>query len=296
MRLAIPLGVAVFLAACSTAEQGNDPTAPAASEEMADGAPVATLDAAKKAGATPDQLPAGLPQLAYSYALSYLLPSDRIAAAQDAHRELCEEMSTARCQLLALERGTAGDSAQATLKLRVASSEARRFQVLLDHGVTQEGGRAEDASIATEEVSKQIVDTEARIRQRELLVARLTEALRNRKGSPAELVEAERSITQAQEELDRARAWLAETRGRVAMSEFTIRYGAIAPSASSVGTQLSEAAQGSGAIFLIGLRSLLSIAIYLLPWALLLGVPLLLLRGRLKARPAPTPAERPAEA
>lgn len=172
------------------------------------------------------------------------------------------------------------------LKLRVATAEARRFQVLLDHDVTEAGGRTENAKIATDEVSKQMVDTEARIRQRELLVARLTEALRNRKGKPAELVDAERSVTQAQEELDQARSWLGELRGRVAMSEFDIRYGAIAPSATAqgLGGRLGEAAQGSGATFLIGLNALLSLLIYLLPWLLLLGLPVLGLRALRKRR------------
>jgi hypothetical protein len=160
--------------------------------------------------------------------------------------------------------------------------------VLLDHEVSEVGGRAENAKIATEEVSKQIVDTEARIRQRELLVGRLTELLRKRTGRTADLLEAERSVTQAQEELDQARGWLNELKGRVAMSEFEISYAAIAPSASSqtLGTYLGEAAQGSGAVFQVGVRALLSLAIYLLPWLALLGLPVLALRALRKRRTA----------
>lgn len=287
MGLALAAATAGLLAGCSAAEDEGVP-APPATETVASESPSAPR--AHESGA-PDAIKVTLPQLAYAYSLSYLLPGDKIAEAQDAHRELCEEMGPARCQLLALERGTGPESsARALLKLRVATAAARRFQILLDHAVTQVGGRAGSASIATEDVSKQIVDTEARIRQRELLVARLTDALRNAKGKPSELVDAERSITRAQEELDQARAWLTENRGRVAMSEFTIGYGAVAPSLStaSLGSQLSEAAQGSGAVFMIGLRALLSIAIYLLPWALLLGLPLLLVR-QLRKRGAAVP-------
>ena len=286
MGLALAAATAGLLAGCSAAEDEGVP-APA-TETIASKSPSAPR--ADETGA-PDAIKVTLPQLAYAYSLSYLLPGNNITEAQDAHRELCEEMGPARCQLLALERGTGEESsARALLKLRVATAEARRFQILLDHAVTQVGGRAGSASIATEDVSKQIVDAEARIRQRELLVARLTDALRNAKGKPSELVDAERSITRAQEELDQARAWLAENRGRVAMSEFTIGYGAVAPSLStaSLGSQLSEAAQGSGAVFMIGLRALLSIAIYLHPWALLLGLPLLLVR-QLRKRSAAVP-------
>lgn len=291
MRLISTLALAAALAACS-AETG-DPSR--SGQTSASDAVTAEMTAAADTAGNPSspgaaqKLPVSLPKLTYSYALSYLLPDDRIAATQDAHRDLCEEMGPARCQLLGLERGI-GDAGnnRAMLKLRVATAEARRFQILLDHGVTEAGGRTENAKIATDEVSKQIVDTEARIRQRELLVARLTEALRTRNGKPSELVAAERSVTEAQEELDQARSWLGELKGRVAMSEFDIRYGAIAPSASArgIGARLGEAAQGSGAVFLIGLNFLLSLLIYLLPWFLLLALPVLALRGYRRRRMA----------
>lgn len=293
MRYFVPLAAAAALTACSASETSNpgqQGTTTAFTEESAADAvePTQQMAPAGKSDA-PAKVPITIPKLAYAYALTYLLPGDKIAVTQDAHRDLCEEMGPARCQLLALERGIGNEqSNNAMLKMRVATSEARRFQILLEHGVTEAGGRTENAKIATDEVSKQIVDTEARVRQRELLVTRLTEVLRKRDGKPADLLAAERSVTQAQEELDQAKTWLSELQGRVAMSEFDIRYGAIAPSATTrgVGAQLGEAAQGSGAVFLIGLRFVLSLAIYLLPWILLIGVPLLGLRMLRKRRVA----------
>jgi hypothetical protein len=296
MRLIAVVATAATLAACSpagtgdSARESSSAASPGAAESVVtDVAPSEALVAnpTKPGSDTPPKLPVSLPKLTYSYVLSYLLPGDKIAAAQNAHRDMCEDMGPARCQLLALERGIGeSQSNHAKLRLRVATADARRFQVLLDHEVSEAGGRAENAKIATDEVSKQIVDTEARIRQRELLVARLTELLRKRQGRVSDLLEAERNVTQAQEELDQARGWLGELRGRVAMSDFEIGYSAIAPSASSqtLGTYLGEAAQGSGAVFQVGLRALLSLAIYLLPWFLLLGVPVLALRTLRKRR------------
>lgn len=297
MRFITLVAATATLAACSASEtsdsakQGSTAAAFAPEDSAsADRAPTDTSAVTRPGAAksdAPPKLPISIPKLAYAYALTYLLPGDKIAATQDAHRDLCEEMGPARCQLLALERGIGNEqSNNASLKLRVASSEARRFQILLEHDVTEAGGRTENAKIATDEVSKQIVDTQARVRQRELLVSRLTEALRTRNGTPADLLAAERSVTQAQEELDQAKSWLGELQGRVAMSEFDIRYGAIAPSATTegVGAQLGEAAQGSGAVFLIGLRFVLSLAIYLLPWLLLIGLPVFALRALRKRR------------
>lgn len=216
-----------------------------------------------------------IPQLAYSYKLTYLLPGDKVAEIQDNHRTLCEQMGPARCQIISLQRGTGEDvHSEATLQLRVASADARAFSDSMGKSVSGAGGRNTQSSIATEEVSKAIVDTRARIEQRELLVARLTEVLRKRSGTVAELIEAERSVTQAQEELDQARGWLNELQGRVAMANFEIRYGAIAASADtkSVGSQLGDATLGSATSFIITFRMLLTIAIYLVPWALLAGL------------------------
>jgi phosphoribosylformylglycinamidine (FGAM) synthase PurS component len=246
----------------------------------------------------PEPVKVSVPQLAYAYKLSYLLPGDKVAAAQEAHRALCDRLGPTRCQMLALERGNGEDvHAKATLKLRVASAEARNFSDTLTRTVAQAGGRSVGANVTAEDVSKQIVDVQARIRQRELLVARLTEILRTRTGKVSELVEAERSVAQAQEELDQAKGWLAELQGRVAMSDFEISYSAVAATAStgSVGDQLSDAVSGSASGFLIGLRALLTLLIYLAPWALL-AVPLALLFRRLPRRkrdslPVPPPAD-----
>lgn len=244
-----------------------------------------------------------LPRLAYAYTLGFRLDGSRIAAAQDAHRTLCIRMGPARCQLVEMRRGEADDSeTEARMKLRVASSEADRFSDTLVRAVAKEGGRAIRTDVVAEDVSKEIVDAEARIRQREMLVARLTDILRNRRGTVAELVDAERSVAAAQEELDQTRAWLAELRGRVAMSNFEIHYQAVAPQAAPEKTdeRLGESVIRSAAAFLIALRSMLVLIIYLLPWLLLavplfLGIRALIRRFAPEMPPAPVLEAAPAQ-
>ncbi len=281
MRL-ILIATAIALAGCSAgqnfSERQNAGPAQDSAAEMTQLAAQPGGDGRAK-GDQPDKLEITLPQLAYSYSLGFVLPNDRLGETQNAHRALCEQMGPARCQLLALESGDAQDrTSEALLKLRVASNEARRFADLLGKAAADAGGRPTGTKVEAEDVSKQIVDAKARMAQRELLVQRLTEILRTRSGKVSELVEAERSVAQAQEELDQARGWLNALQGRVAMSDFEIRYTATAPAAmsGSVVNQLGEAGQGSLASFLIGLRGLLTLAIYLAPWALL-AVPMMLL-------------------
>ena len=280
MRIIPVLLVAALIGGCSPSGSG-DSQSTSTQAEQASASQGDAKPQGDKSGA--DTVKVTLPQLAYAYKLGYLLPGDKMGDAQEAHRALCEQMGPSRCQLLALEHNGGQDVAgEALLRVRVATSEAHAFQQSLDHAVTGFGGRATETNVEAEDVSKDIVDTKARIAQRELLVARLTEVLRKRTGTVAELVEAERSVTQAQEELDQGRAWLTELQGRVAMSNFEIHYSAIAASTSaqSVGGQLGEATEGSAATFLIGVRGLFTLAIYLLPW-LLLAFPVVLAVRRL---------------
>ncbi|UYY77869.1 DUF4349 domain-containing protein [Sphingomonas sp. R1] len=261
MRKFLVLGSAALLAACSS----NDGGSAQQGETVAAEAPA-------KPGAEP--LKVTLPQLAYHYSLRFLLPDARLAETQEAHRALCDRLGPARCQLLSLTRDDAeGRAGSAELKLRVASADATYFTGEATRQVTAAGGRALSTNVGGDDVSKDLTDTAARIHQRELLVARLTETLRTRKGTVPELIEAERNVAAAQEELDKARAWQRELQGRVAMAEVEIHYEPLAAPASgaSVGAALGEAVQGSASSFVWGMQLLLSLAIYLLPWGAVFG-------------------------
>ena len=226
-----------------------------------------------------------LPRIAYRYDLSFTVPGGGVAEAQESHVALCERLG-AQCQIVGMDRSSAErDRDYGTLSLRVAAGTARAFIETAIASVGESGGRAVDRSIAAEDVSKQIVDAEARIRQRSLLVRRLTEILRTRSGEVGDLIAAERAVADAQEELDQARSWHAELRGRVAYSTITMHYAAIAAGAGGVGNRMTDMLARSGSIFLSGLEAFLTVAIFLLPWLIVL-VPLgwLLLRLRRRSR------------
>lgn len=260
MRKVLAMSSAALLAACSANEDATSGRQGGA-ETVAEHAPEAL-------GA--EAISIAVPQLVYRYSLRFQLPEARLAATQESHHALCQGLGPARCQLVALTRGDENNGAgEAQLKLRVATAHATYFTGEAARQVVAAGGTAPATNVNGEDVSKDLSDTAARIRQREVLVARLTEMLRTRKGSVSELVDAERSVAAAQEELDKARAWLGELRGRISMAEVDIRYQPLAAPASgaSVGAALGMAAQGSAATFVWGMQALLSLAIYLLPWA-----------------------------
>jgi len=235
-----------------------------------------------------DAIAVNVPQLAYSYVLGYRLPGSAVAGAQATHVALCRRLGAARCQLLSMQRSSNDDgNASANLKLRVTSAMAPGFLSELGSLITEAGGRATDAQVTAEDVSKQLVDTDARIRQREILVTRLTDMLRNRKGRVSELVEAERSVAQAQEELDQAKGWLSELRGRVAFSDFTINYVPVtttAPTPRNFAGQLQDAVAQSGSVVVAVVRALLMLVIFLLPWLVIAAPLALIARAQLRKR------------
>ena len=210
-----------------------------------------------------------MPRVAYKYAYAFSLPGAAIPAAQHAHVALCDRLGPARCQVLGMESKSGdNEAASGSLKLRVDSSIARRFGDDLQGAIGHAGGHADSRSIEAEDVSKEMVDTAARLKQRELLVARLTEVLRTHNGKVGELVEAERSIAAAQEEIDQARGWLSELQARVAMSTIDVNYAAIAPQPVPVSNTIGDSVAGSMASVATTFGALLRMIIFLAPWAL----------------------------
>ena len=144
------------------------------------------------------------------------------------------------------------------------------------------GGSQIAASISGEDLSKQIVDTEARLRSRELLSQRLTELLRTKRGSVKELVEAERAVTQVNEEIDQARSWLKEMRGRVAFSKIVVNYQSSAPGSGGFMQPIQQAFGGVASIMGNSIGAVITFLAVTLPWILIIGLTVYL-RRRFKA-------------
>jgi hypothetical protein len=211
---------ALSLAACSKAP--DTPTDPAAAEVAADTA-AASDDGVSLPGL--GKVPVSLPQLAYVYDYRWQLPAADIGPLQRRHASLCEQQGPAICQITGMTKsGEAEGAVTGELQMAVATRQARAFGALLEDEAEDAGAKQIAAEIASEELSKDLVDTEARLKARTQLRDRLQEVLRTRKGTVKELVEAERSVAAVNEEIDQARSWLAEMRGRVAYSRITVHY------------------------------------------------------------------------
>ena len=244
----ILLGTAALaVTACSKVDQGGDTA-------MSESAPAAEMaaDAASGTAAVPalGEIPVSLPQLAYVYDYRWRLPGAEIGALQRRHASQCEQQGPTICQIIGMTK-TGEDEGEVTgkLEMAVATRQARAFGALLEDEAQDAGAEQIAAEITSEELSKQLVDTEARLRARTQLRDRLQEVLRTRKGSVKELVEAERGVAAVNEEIDQAKSWLREMEGRVAFSRVTVHYETGTPVTSDFLGPVTGALGSLGTIF-----------------------------------------------
>jgi VIT1/CCC1 family predicted Fe2+/Mn2+ transporter len=227
---------ALALAACSATEpDGAQEPVSADAESGASDVAEASSAADAAESAVPDLAPIAqtTPQLAYAYDFAFRLAGDAIGGLQRRHADLCEQQGPASCQILGMTKsGEDADDMTGELRLAVATRHTRAFGALLEKEAESVDAVQLSSEIATEELSKQMVDTEAHLRARTELRDRLLEVLRTRRGSVEELVAAERSVAEVNQEIDTARSWLKEMQGRVAYSTVTVRYESGAPVAN----------------------------------------------------------------
>ena len=220
--------------------------------------------------ATTERLPVSLPRIAYTYGFSFRLPKEAIAVVQERHLRLCQRLGPARCRVLTMQRGTRdGADAAASLKLEVAAAIASEFGTRLVAASAGAGAETVDRRISAEDLSGQMIDSDARIRTRETLIRRLTGLLETRSGNIAQAVEAERAINVAQEELEAARAALGDMRSRVAMSKVEISYQSRAAVAGAGRNPVANALAEVGSMAVQSLAMLILVFGTILPWLVL---------------------------
>jgi hypothetical protein len=285
MRTSFPIALlfVAALAACGGPNQEASSQSGTASKFDVAEEPPASQAAPAPQGGAPVEV--ALPQIAYTYSYTFRLKSDAVTKVQERHARMCEALGPARCRVVDLKRSAeSGNYVTGSLTLQVAAPIAGRFGEELVATAAAAEGETIDRGIAAEDLSKQIIDTSARIKTKEILVERLSKLLETRSGNIAQAVEAERAINGAQEELEQARAWLAEMRGRVAMSTFEIGYQSGAPLGGGFSDPVRKAFAGAGEMTGHSFATAITLIAAILPWALLLGFILWLYRRFMRRR------------
>ena len=219
--------------------------------------------------------------LAYSYAMGLEVPSQRLAGVMDAHVQACQAAGPRQCQLIGSNRQGDPDSyMEGYVSLRGEPMWLRTFMIGVAADVDAADGRIISQSTNTEDLTRQIVDTEARLEALTTLRGRLQELLRNRQGRLSDLLEVERELARVQSEIDSLQSMLAVMRTRVAMSELTLHYrSAPRPVGSDTFEPLRNAFANFLGIIVAGFAAIITIIAGLIPVAIVV-VPLLWLALR----------------
>lgn len=169
--------------------------------------------------------PASAPnQIAYSYGYGFRIGADDIAALQDRHIALCEKMAPS-CRIIRTSQSKSDSyDSYGEVRMEVAADKAGSLRDALVAPAEELGGALVSSVREGEDLSEQIIDTEARLKSRLVLRDKLTDILRNTRGSVAELVQAEAEIAKVNEDIDATRARLESYRGRIRFSDVKIEY------------------------------------------------------------------------
>lgn len=211
------------------------------------------------------------PRIAYSYAVTYRLGTSDIVSVQDRQLAACRSLGPQHCLVLksSVSGGGEGDT-RGEASLVVDARLATAFNRRLDAIAAQTGGTVADRSATAEDITKQVIDTDASVRAKEALAARLLGLIQTAHGNVGDLVAAEKAYADTQQDLNAARGLQAELSRRVAMSQIDVTYasrdvtGPLAP----VHRALGDAGSTLGA----SVGTLVTVAVALFPWVLLLLV------------------------
>lgn len=273
------------------------PAADVAAPPPASAAPATPASAAAEQSTT---APAPAPQaarIAYVYRYGLELPVEKAPALMARHEQACTAAGPAVCQVIGSNSSRYGrDQLTAQLEIRATPAFIAAFRRRLAGDAEAAGGRIAQAATESEDLTRVMVDTEARLRALTTLRDRLQQLLATRSGPLEQLLATERELARVQGELDAARSSLEVMRTRVATSRLIIEYtaeGQLAP--DSAFRPATEALDNALTVFMGMVGALILFFAGALP-LVLVGAPLvwLVLRWRRRERERRAAAKRAA--
>ena len=231
----------------------------------------------------PERAAATAPRVAYVYRYGLELPVDRAPGLMARHEQACVAAGVAVCQVIGSESTRLGqDELSARLAIRATPAYVARFRNALSGEAEAAGGRVASSATESEDLTRALVDTEARLRAQTTLRDRLQQLLATRGGPLEQLLQVERELARVQGEIDAEQSNLAVMRTRVATSRLEIDYraaGQLAPDSAFL--PVRDAVDGATGAFMVSVAALIWVAAFLAP-ILLIAMPLawFLLRRR----------------
>lgn len=288
-RIVAGLVAALVLTSCGGGGESRD----AAYEEMAETgvapprpalapAPGATdderirkLDQAPGATDPGEPAPEAAEQyIAYSWRLGLRLPVSEVEPMMTAHVEACRAAGTDTCIVTNSSLNNQSDDfVSGQLYVRARPDWIESFLAGIDEAAEAVRGEVSYRNQSAEDLTRTIIDTDARLTAQETLQRRLQDLLSRRDGELGDLLAIERELARVTGEVESIRSQLKALRLRVSMSELSVSYETkVPPAGRQRFNPLGEALSDFFYNLSSGLAGVITAFAVGLPWLLLLGL------------------------
>jgi hypothetical protein len=274
----------LILAGCSQ-ERGEQSSA-TSSIDVKEEAPAVAADAASEAadasGMAAPGIPASVaPNLAFEYRYAFKLPDDKISAVQEEHAEACETLGSARCQVVDMKyQQSDTKNAEAMLAFKLDPGIARKFGRDAIASVEKAEGVLADGNVTGTNVGGEIEDSQGRSAMLTAQLERLEKRLAMKGLPPKERASLQERAEEIRRELDNEADGRSKGEVKLAMTPVVFTYtsdGGLPGFGKE--NPLANAASVSANSFATMISFVLLLIGAIAPWALLIGVIVLILRS-----------------
>ncbi len=218
--------------------------------------------------------PTGQRLIAYTYNYGFKVPSAAMQGLLDAHKKQCEDAGPSKCYVVNSSiNGLGEDQSYGQMTLRGSADWIKTFRAGMVDGLKPFNATLDSNADSAEDLTVNIVDSEARLRSLKTMRDRLEQLLRDRPGKLSDLLEIEREFARVQAEIDSSESILAQMKLRVAMSVMTLNYTASYPPGSeSVWRPVGDAFGGFEASFAGAFAAIVRFVAEILPVVIIGGL------------------------
>ena len=210
--------------------------------------------------------------LAHRYTMRFQIPADSLSDIVENALDACVAAGDNTCQIVTVDQGDQHtDRAHAKIFLRAAPAWFKTYQADLLTSASDAKGELASSSLSSEDLTIQIVDTDAKLATLKTLRTRLTNLLAVKGSSVKDLVEVERELArvQGEREIITARSKVLKTRVSMVEARLTYQSKRKIVRQSTFSPVKYSATEFFGNVA-YGLSGLIDFVAYVLPWLLLI--------------------------
>jgi hypothetical protein len=213
--------------------------------------------------------------MAYRYNYDFALPVGAVPSSADQHAQICMDAGPKLCQIISRSTQEYNpDNVSASLYLRAEPEWLVGYTKTIADTIVGADGKMTSSSVSAEDLTRQILDVDARLSAQITLRERLSALLETRDAKLPDLLALERELARVQGEIESATSSLKALRQRVGMSIVNINYQTRSRAVSnSAVAPIGRALKQFVATVSEGLASVIYFLAMMLPWFLLVILP-----------------------